>query len=101
MRMNLENASRSWGRPRVQECGDARAHDDRDEEARQKSSVFSKRFCDMSYEATVDNAGFQTKRRIVGWMKHVPNGREERKTAREGTREPVKQNSQGSGPQNP
>ena len=31
-------------------------------------------------------------------MKHEPNGREERETAREGTREPVKQNSQGPGP---
>ena len=42
--MNLENANRSWGRPRVEECGDARAHDDRDEEARPKSSVFRKLF---------------------------------------------------------
>ena len=38
---------------------------------------------------------------IEGWLKHVPNGREEIETAREGTREPVKQNSQGPGPQNP
>ena len=44
VRMNLENANRSWGRPLVRECGDARAHDDRDEEARPKSSVFSKLF---------------------------------------------------------
>ena len=27
MRMNLETASRSWGLPRVQERGDARAHE--------------------------------------------------------------------------
>ena len=31
-------------------------------------------------------------------MKHEPNGREETETAREGTREPVKQNSQGRDP---
>ena len=64
MRMNLENASRSWGRPRVQECGDACTHDDRDEEARQKSMYSASYLCDVTttpYEAIVDNAGFQTK----------------------------------------
>ena len=44
VRTNLENANGSCGRPQVRECGDARAHDDRDEEARPKSSVFSKLF---------------------------------------------------------
>ena len=53
------------------------------------------------FAVIVDNAVFQTKGCIVGWLKHVLNGREERETAREGTREPVKQNSQGPGPQNP
>ena len=46
--MNLENASRSWGRPRVQECGDARTHDDRDEEARQKSMYSASYSCDFT-----------------------------------------------------
>ena len=36
------------------------------------------------------------KERAVGLMKHVPNGREERKTARDGTQGPKKKkNSQG------
>ena len=38
------------------------------------------------------------KERVVGLMKHVPNGREERKTARDGTQEPKKKNSQGRDP---
>ena len=50
----------------VQECGDAGAHDDRDEEARQKSMylqqvVFATCPLRRRMTATVDNAGFQTK----------------------------------------
>ena len=37
--MKCRANSRAWGRPRVRERGDARAHDDRDEEARPKSGV--------------------------------------------------------------
>ena len=33
--------------------------------------------------------------RAEGLMKHVPNGREERKTAKDGTQVPMKNNSQG------
>ena len=58
------------------------------------------------FAVIVDNACFQTRVGIVGWLKHVPNGREERnsqgrnprtseaKTAREGTREPVNKEEQ-------
>ena len=95
MRMNLENASRSWGRPRVQECGDVRTHDDRDEEARQKSMYSASYLCDVTttpYEAIVDNSGFFRPRGKIDWMKHEPNDREERETAR------GEQNSQGRDP---
>ena len=57
MRMNLENASRSWGRPRVQECGDACTHDDRDEEARQKSMYSASGLCDVHYDAVHSDRG--------------------------------------------
>ena len=50
--------SRSWGRPRVRERGEARAHDDRDEEARPKSSVFSKLFLrHVHYDAVRSDRG--------------------------------------------
>ena len=57
MRMNLENASRSWGRPRVQECGDSRTHDDRDEEARQKSMYSACYLCDVHYDTVHSDRG--------------------------------------------
>ena len=58
VRMNLENPNGAWGRPRVQECGDSRAYDDRDEEARPKSSVFSKLFLrHVHYDAVRSDRG--------------------------------------------
>ena len=57
MRMNLENASRSWRRPRVQECGDSRTHDDRDEEARQKSMYSACYLCDVHYDTVHSDLG--------------------------------------------
>ena len=56
--------SRSWGRPRVRERGDVRAHDDRDEEELVRSQMSSTGWYAMStttpFAAIVDSAGFQT-----------------------------------------
>ena len=41
------------------------------------------------------------RRRVEGLMKHVPNGREERKTATDGTQGPMKEKQPGMGHQDP
>ena len=45
------------GTPRVQECGDARTHDDRDEEARQNSMYSTSYLCDVHYDAVCSDRG--------------------------------------------
>ena len=105
VRMNLENANRSLGRPRVQECGDARAwrswRGGSSEVKCLQQVVFATCPLRRRMKRPWTTLAFRPRGWIVGWLKHVPNGREGIKTAREGTREPVKRNSQGPGPQNP